>query len=157
MTSARATSELVMEIVPALTRLMRTKFREKRVGELSMAGFRTLAFIDMNEGASLSEVASQIGLELPSMSKLIDKLVLRELITREMHSGDRRRICLALTSHGKRELDEAHQHAQAYFSEKFSKLSEAERAHIAEAMQSIRILFDLNSAKSARKISAQPR
>ena len=50
-----------------------------------MAQFRTLAFVDANQGASLSEVAGHIGLGLPSMSKLVDALVNRELLTRDVH------------------------------------------------------------------------
>jgi DNA-binding MarR family transcriptional regulator len=153
--SSIQTSALVMDIVPLLMRLMRNKFREKRMGELSMAQFRTLAFIDGNPGASLSEVASHIGLGLPSMSKLIDRLVTRNLITRDMHAQDRRRICLALTRLGRRELDEAYRHAQTFFAGKFSRLSEGERTRVADALRLLRTLFALNAAEP-NEVSAQP-
>lgn len=144
MTSPRQTAALVMDNIPLLMRLLRTKFREKRVDELSMAQFRTLAFVDVNQGASLSEVASHIGLSLPSMSKLVDALVNRKLITRGMHGEDRRRICLALTAKGKRELDEAYLHTQSFFAEKFAELTDDERMQIAGAMNMMKELFTLN-------------
>lgn len=150
MTSPRQTAALVVDNVPLLMRLLRTKFREKRVGDLSMAQFRTLAFIDANHGASLSEVAGHIGLGLPSMSKLVDALVNSKRLTREMHGGDRRRICLTLTSRGKRELDEAYQHTQTFFAEKFAKLTDAERTQIAGAMNIMKKLFELNSKRPER-------
>ncbi len=148
MTSPRQTAALIMDNVPLLMRLLRTKFREKRVGDLSMVQFRTLAFVDANEGASLSEVAGHIGLGLPSMSKLVDALVNRKLLTRDMHGKDRRRICLTLTGKGKRELDEAYQHTQSFFAEKFAELTNNERTQIAEAMNVMRKLFALNSKMS---------
>ncbi len=145
MTSPRQTAALVVDNIPLLMRLLRTKFREKRAGELSMAQFRTLAFVDTNQGASLSDVANHIGLALPSMSKLVDALVKRNLLTRDMHGTDRRRICLALTAEGKQELDEAYQHTQAFFAEKFAELSAAKRTQIAESINIMKQLFDLSS------------
>jgi len=147
-TSPSQTAALVMDNIPLLMRLLRAKYREKRVGDLSMAQFRTLAFVDANQGASLSEVAEHIGLGLPSMSKLVDALVKRKLLTRELHGTDRRRICLALTSKGKRELDEAYQHTQSFFAEKFAELSNDERTQIGEAMNVMRKLFALEQKVS---------
>ena len=144
MTSPRQTAALVMEDIPLLMRLLRTKFREKRVGDLSMAQFRTLAFVDANQGASLSEVAGHIGLSLPSMSKLVDALVNSKRLTREAHGTDRRRICLALTGRGKRELDDAYRHTQSFFTEKFSGLTDQDRAQVVEAINIMKDLFALD-------------
>jgi len=148
-TSPRQTSALVMDNIPLLMRLLRTKFREKRTGDLSLVQFRTLACVDANQGASLSEVAGSIGLGLPSMSKLVEALVNRKLLTRDMHGKDRRRICLTLTAKGKRELDEAYQHTQSFFAEKFAELTDDERTQIVEAMNTMRKLFALDPKGSA--------
>lgn len=102
--SADDVANQIMNVIPAVMRLIRSKFREQRAAELSVAQFRTLAFIDIHDGISLSDVAGHIGLTLPSMSKMVDGLVNRKLVSREMHSSDRRRICLALTDAGKKEL-----------------------------------------------------
>lgn len=144
MPTPRETAALVIEDIPMLMRLLRTKFREKRTGDLSMVQFRTLAYVDANEGASLSDAANHIGLGLPSMSKLVDALVIKQLLTREPHGEDRRRICLALTTRGKRELDEAYQHTQSFFADKFAELTEEERTRIAEAIYIMKKLFALN-------------
>ena len=145
MTSPHQTAELVMDNIPLLMRLLRTKFREKRVCDLSIAQFRTLAFVDANNAASLSDAACHIGLGLPSMSKLVDALVNRGLLTRTMHGTDRRRICLALTNDGKRELDDAYQHTQSFFAEKFAELTDDERTQITDAFNTIKELFALDS------------
>ncbi len=144
MPSPRQTGALIMDNIPSLMRLLRTKFREKRVGDLSMAQFRTLAFVNANQGTSLSEAAGHIGLGLPSMSKLVDALVTSDRLTRNAHGTDRRRICLALTDTGKRELDEAYQHTQSFFAEKFARLSDDDREQIAGAINLMRDLFALD-------------
>ncbi len=143
--SSYQTAALVMDNIPLLMRLLRAKFREKRVGDLTMAQFRTLGFVDANNNASLSDVAGYIGLSLPSMSKLVDALVNQGLLTRSEHGKDRRRICLALTGAGKRELDEAYRHTQSFFAEKFAELTEDERAQVSGAMNLLKKLFALDS------------
>lgn len=124
-------------------RLLRTKLRERRSGELSLAQFRTLAFVDANRGASLSETAGHIGLSLPAMSRLVDSLVRAQLLARSAHGADRRRICLQLTPAGKRELDQAYRYAEAYFSDKFAELSDAQRTQLAGSIHMLRQLFML--------------
>ena len=148
MTSPRQIAALVMDNIPLLMRLLRTKFREKRIGDLSMAQFRTLGFVNANRGASLSEAAGHIGVSLPSMSILVDALVNRQLLTREVHGKDRRRVCLALTAKGKRELDEAYQHTQSFFAEKFAELTEDERTQVAGAIDLLKRLFALDPETS---------
>ena len=144
-----------MDNIPLLMRLLRTKFREKRIGDLSMAQFRTLGFVNSNQGASLSEAAGHIGVSLPSMSKLVDTLVTRDLLTREVHGKDRRRICLVLTGEGKRELDEAYRHTQSFFAEKFSELTDDERNQIAGAIHIMKDLFALNPKISLLEVSRE--
>ena len=148
MTSPRQLAALVMEDVPLLMRLLRRKFREKPIGDLSMAQFRTLGFVDANQGASLSEAAGHIGVSLPSMSKLVDALVNRKLLTRVTHGSDRRRVCLALTGEGKRELEEAYQHTQSFFTEKFAELTEEQRTQLAGGMDLMKELFALDPKPS---------
>ena len=135
-------------------RILRTKFREMGAGSMSMVQFRTLTFVNTNQGASLSETATAIGLSMPSMSKLVDALVNMNLINREMHGGDRRRICLSLTERGKSELDEAYRYTQTYFTQKFSELTENERGQIKSAMNVMKKLFLLEpKLKSSEQVN----
>ena len=143
MTSPRETAALVIENVPQLMRLLRSKLREKRPGELTMAQFRTLAFVEANKGASLSEAAGHIGLSLPAMSRLVDSLVHQQLLARSAHGIDRRRICLGLTPAGKRELEVAYHYAESFLAGKFAELSGAERSRLAHSINVLSQLFML--------------
>ncbi len=132
---------LVMDTVLLIMRTIRSEMRRRRPSDLSVAQFRTLAFLNRYAGASLSDVADHVGLSLPSMSKLIDGLVARGYVVRKVSSADRRRVTLALTAAGRSTLQAVHQETQARLAELLATLSPIERAAVAQAMQALRPLF----------------
>src|SRR5512135_2320831 len=134
------TARQVLEIVPAVMRTIRAEFRSQRSRDLSVAQFRTLAYIKNNDGASLSSLAAHIGLTLPSMSKLIDGLVSRGLVTRNSDQEDRRKICLCLTAIGKDELESAYEHTQAFLIDKLSGLAKEDLDMVGRSMQILKSL-----------------
>ena len=134
-------AQQVMDVIPVVMRTMRAKLRERRAADISVPQFRAMAFINRNEGASLSDLSTHIGLTLPSMSKLIDGLVSRKLISRTSHSQDRRRVSLSLTPLGHNELNAAYGHTQKYIAEKMSNLGDEDLKTIARVMQILRELF----------------
>ena len=137
---AKNTAYQVLDVVPLVMRTIRSEFRQRRSADLSVPQFRTLAYTQNNAGTSLSDLACHIGLTLPSMSKMVDGLVDRGLITREGHADDRRRICLKLTEPGKDKLDTANFQTQALIEEKLAGLGPAELETVSQAMM---ILKDL--------------
>ena len=139
----QGTAQQVMDVVPLVTRTIRAKLRERRSADISLPQLRAMAYINRNDGASLSALSAHIGLTLPSMSKLVDGLVIRNLITRTSHSQDRRRVCLSLTPQGHNELNAAYEHTQKYIVEKMSVLGEEDLKTIARAMQVLTELFTL--------------
>ena len=139
--TVQETAHQVLEIVPAVMHTIRAEFRTQRSRDLSVAQFRTLAYIKNNDGASLSSLAAYIGLTLPSMSKLIDGLVGRGLVTRSSDLDDRRKICLCLTDTGKDELASAFEHTQSFLADKISALSKQDVDTLSRAMQILRSLF----------------
>ena len=140
-TSSRDTAREVLEVVPLVMRTVRTEMRDRRAQDLSVPQFRTLGFVERHPGTSLSELAEHIGLTLPSMSKLIDGLVERKLVTRQGRSDDRRRITLALTARGCALLESAHEATLGSIAERVSALSENERATVVRAMRILQPLF----------------
>lgn len=136
-----ATARELLDMVPRVMRDVRSQMRHHRASDLSVPEFRTLGFLSNHTGVSLSDVADHIGLTLPSMSKLIDGLVERKLVTREFDSADRRRVTLALTGRGRTILQAAHTSTQDYLAQVVSALSPAERATVVQAMRVLRPLF----------------
>ncbi len=134
-------AQQVLEAVPLVMRTIRGQLRSHRSADISVPQFRAMGYIDRNDGASLSDLASHIGLTMPSMSKLIDGLVSRKLVTRASHSTDRRRICLSLTPLGREELREAHRFTEKYLADRISGLDESDLQTITRAMQILKSLF----------------
>ncbi len=139
-TSEETAAEL-LDVVPRVMRAVREQMRRHRTADLSVPEFRTLGFLSGHAGASLSDVADHIGLTLPSMSKMIDKLVERKLLTREFGTVDRRRMTLSLTGRGRAILQAARAPTQSFLAESLSRLSPEERAAVVKAMRVLRPLF----------------
>ncbi|MBI1876757.1 MAG: MarR family transcriptional regulator [Chloroflexi bacterium] len=131
----------VLEVIPLIMRAIRAQMRRHRALGLSVPQFRTLAYLNYYQGASLSDAAEFIGLTPPSMSKLIDGLVARQLVAREISPDDRRRVTLALTSAGRAALQAAREATLAYLAQRLAELSAEERATVGQAMQTLRPLF----------------
>jgi DNA-binding MarR family transcriptional regulator len=131
----------VLDVIPQVMRLIRGELREHREAELSVAQFRSLTFLDRHSGASLSELAEHIGLALPSMSKLVDGLVERGLVTRQEDAADRRRVVLCLTASGNECVRAAIEATQHYLSSRLALLTPEERATVVRAMGALRAVF----------------
>ena len=149
--SAQDAAQAVLDVVPAVMRVIRAEMRNHRGCDVNVPQFRTLGYLNRYRGASLSQVADHIGLTLPSMSKLVDGLVARKLVTRQTFSGDRRRVTLALTARGRASLESSLEYTEAYLAERLTMLSESDRATIVQAMQLLDPLF-----RSERAVEAEP-
>lgn len=151
---SKETARRVLEVVPLIMRTVRTEMRASGALNLSVPQFRTLGFVDRHPGTSLSDVAAHIGLTLPAMSKLVDTLFERKLLTRQSYANDRRRITLALTPRGTALLRTAYAATQTALAERLASLSEKERATIIAAMDILHPLFAHQKASACEP--AQP-
>jgi DNA-binding MarR family transcriptional regulator len=135
------TAHQVLEAVPLVTRAIRAQLRRHRGADISVPQFRSMGYLDVNNGASLSDLASHIGLTMPSMSKLIDGLVSRGLVNRVHDSHDRRKVCLSLTPPGREQLRSAHRSTEKFLAERMSALPDDELNSISQAMDLLKRLF----------------
>ena len=132
----------ILETVPLVMRSIRSELRKHASKELSVPQFRTLSFLSRRKGASLSEVAGHIGLTLPTMSTLIDGLVIRNFAVRRTHPKDRRRMILELTDRGQATLRSARDAAQTYLAELIEPLSAEERITVVNSMRILGSIFE---------------
>ena len=138
--SDQACARALLDTVPLVMKNIREQMRRHRSG-LTVPQFRVLCFISSAMGNSLSSVADFIGLSLPAMSRLVDGLVEKRLMTRRPCDDDRRHVRLGVTPAGKTAIDEARQMAQAHMAEALTLLTARQRAAIAGAMQTLRTVF----------------
>jgi DNA-binding MarR family transcriptional regulator len=139
----------VLDVVPMVFRVIRTELRKYGTKEVSLPQFRTLAFVYRNEGTSLSEVADHMVLTLPTMSMLVDGLVVRGLISRREDREDRRRMTLTLTQAGRARFESARAATMANLEQRLRQLSASDRATVTAAMRILRERFT-GGEKTAR-------
>jgi DNA-binding MarR family transcriptional regulator len=142
----------ILEAIPMVMWAIRKDMRNYRGFDLSVPKFRVLIFLNRHEGASLSEIAEHMGLALPSMSKMIDGLVDRNMVIRQMDPGDRRRVTLAPTALGRTAMQSALEATAARMAERLSALPPPGRRTILEAMQILESAFGCGrEAKAAQE------
>src|ERR1700691_3320339 len=101
-----ATAEDV--VIPALLRAARGSYSQAINAKLEAAGFGDLprngAFVlggMGNHGGTAADMVRGLGVTKQAASQLIDTLVLRGYLTRQVNPDDRRRMTVALTDRGR--------------------------------------------------------
>jgi DNA-binding MarR family transcriptional regulator len=133
----------LMDTAPKIIQSIRFEMRRGHGAYLSIPQFRSLRFIQRNPDASLSDLASHLGLTLPSVSKLADGLVKKELISRQESTTDRRRLTLVLTQSGESIINSARANAQVNIAKILINLSNEELNTIHRALELLNPLFTL--------------
>jgi MarR family transcriptional regulator for hemolysin len=126
----------LLDVAPMVMRIIRANMRDHAATDLSVPQFRALGFVDRHAGASLSDVAEHLGLQLPSVSRLVDGLVARTLMTRQEQATDRRYVTLRVTR-----LQTAYDSARAYLTDQLAVLPEAKLKIVIDALCILRPLF----------------
>jgi DNA-binding MarR family transcriptional regulator len=110
------------------------------VGELdlSISQIRILHLLTREvEAASLKTLADAIGLSLPAVSRSIDGLVHRGLVTREENADDRRLKSVRATAEAHDLVDRLTELRLAGIAEFVSTLSDEERADLSNALSPV--------------------
>jgi DNA-binding MarR family transcriptional regulator len=135
-----AASEL-LEVVPMVMREIRSMMRSQGSSDLTVPQFRTLAFVNRNQGSPLCKVADHMGLTSASASTLVDGLIKRGMMTREDQPDNRRRVRLVVTSRGKAILETSRRGTMTILAKKLSSVSADNREVIVKAMETLRSVF----------------
>lgn len=69
-------------------------------GELTLPQWRALVVIGRGEAARVGEIATAVGMTLPSASRLVRRLEGRGLVTTERDAADRRATLVRMTAKG---------------------------------------------------------
>jgi DNA-binding MarR family transcriptional regulator len=122
--------------------------------ELSISQIRTLQLLTRElEGASLKALADAIGLSLPAVSRSVDALVQRGLVTRTENAGDRRLKTVRATPAAHSLVDRLMDMRVAGLTDFVRSLTPAERQKLASALAPIVAREDIAAMCIARKDS----
>lgn len=125
-----------------LLRLIRSEIRDRRPGGLTMAQFRVLHLAHRDPDRSLADVAEDLGVSAPAVTKLVDILTERGLVARTAVKDDRRSFHLALTPAGLALLREARRALEARVAKRLDALPAAEAAALARGLAVLRSRLD---------------
>ena len=139
-----------MDTAFLVIRLVRAEVRRSRPGNLSLQQVRALGSVEYSPGASLSHVAEQLGVALPSASHLVEGLVRRGLLARRTDAADRRQISLDLTAKGERALQRAFDVTRAELTHRLAPLNHSQRAAVVDAMRLLRPLLGSAETTAAK-------
>ena len=139
--TAAACAKSMMETLPFVMRTIGVEMRHRHEPELSMPQFVALMNVWHCPGISVSDVKRELGSTLSATSKLLDGLIARQLLRREVNPEDRRRATLFLTEQGYATVQKVHENSQSYLLEKLTQASDDALTAITAGMEALRRVF----------------
>jgi DNA-binding MarR family transcriptional regulator len=130
-----ACAEAVVQTGLAVSRLVRAQLRRGKASGLTLPQLRALGFVNADPACAPSQLAEYLMLSRPAVTRLIDDLVRRRLITRRPHPGDRRRLRLSVTAAGRARLEAYFAQARAVVAARLDALSPRDRDTVERAMR----------------------
>lgn len=152
MTHAHESATRLLDTIPLIMGTLRHEIRSFRPSGVSVPQFRVLVFLSMHDGAMLSQLSDHIGLMRPTMSKMVDGLVRRGWVWRQIPPENRRCINLGLTEDGKAVMNQARDEARRKMAGLLENLTVDEQKTVQSALQMLyRVFSQGNSASPSRK------
>ncbi|MCY4652924.1 MAG: MarR family transcriptional regulator [Dehalococcoidia bacterium] len=131
---------LVEKLVERMTRIQR-HLRARRAAawleqDLTMQQAKTLFFLS-DGPRRMSGIAKRFGVETPSATTMIDRLVAKGLVERGRDPSDRRAVVCSLTEAGSETVERFWSLRSARFEELAAELSAEELADVVSAMETM--------------------
>ncbi|MGK2849209.1 MAG: MarR family winged helix-turn-helix transcriptional regulator [Minisyncoccota bacterium] len=104
---------------------------------LSFVQLETLKFIHEHQKSLMKDVAEYLAIAPPSLTPLIDSLVMRHLLERSVSVADRRATCLMLTEDGRETLQTFLKKKMEKMEKIFQKLSGEEQEIFIKILQKL--------------------
>ena len=129
------TEQTAERLHSAAIRMLRMLRRQDSASGVTGPRLSALSVLVFAKGMSLAELAAAEQVSAPTMTRLVDGLVRRGLVTRETEPGDRRRVRIAATGEGVRLLEEGRARRVRALSERLGRLADSERRALERAAE----------------------
>jgi DNA-binding MarR family transcriptional regulator len=106
--------------------------------DITPAQFRALRVLRRHGVQRLSELSDHLRIAARSATEVVDALELRGLVERRPDPGDRRATLVELSDHGSGVLDAIREARGSEAERVFSRLSQADQAHLARILRKLR-------------------
>jgi len=140
MSPVAARTSLATDLRIAVNRLSRTLRNQKADSSVSDAQFSALARLHRDGAMTLADLSRQDGVTPPSMTKTVNALVERGLVSKDLHGDDRRKVLIGTTEAGAALVEETRRRRDAWLSPRLADLTPAERTTLADATEIMRRL-----------------
>ena len=121
-------SNAVLELIPHLLRATFKKHKDElSKGSITLPQFLSLDLLDNYGKLKMKEIARQLYISLPAATGMIDRLYRLGMVERKFSAKDRRVIEIALTSKGKKVLENTRHSRRKAIGDVFSHLTKKER------------------------------
>ena len=137
-------------ISPLRRGLLRAARNTERLPDIPDAQIEVLRALPVGITRSPGELATELGLSRPTVSNLLRAMEIAGLVTRQVPSGDGRRIDVAASARAVRLLERFDRAAAEVLAESFAALAESDRAALDAAVGPLERLRDVvqNAAAS---------
>lgn len=109
---------------------------------VSVLQMRVMLVIDRHGPLNLSALADRLDVSVPSASRLVDRLVEAQLVTRAVSPRSRREVSLTLTARGRRALAQLRRKRQEAIRGVLAHMSPQDRAALAAGLAAFSAAFD---------------
>ena len=145
----QVTIDKFWEVIPPLWRGIRKFIHDQAVDEfrITLSQFHILRHIHTGMD-SVSKLAKIGRISRPAISRGVDTLVQKGLVTRETDSDDRRHILLGLTPDGKALLEKLFGNTRSWMTDKMESLTNEEMEQINQAFDALQRAFTIQEHNS---------
>lgn len=142
------TMELFRQVILPLWHITRAQIRDLATSEykITSSQFHTIRRISRGD-ASVSALADCMHVSRPNVSRAVDELVQKSLVSRKRDPEDRRNIHLTLTEKGDDMIKDLHDKYREILADQFSILSDEELRALVSALKSMKKVIDHRTQK----------
>jgi DNA-binding MarR family transcriptional regulator len=112
---------------------------------VSVAGWVVLRVLFDHDSLPLKDIVSQVGVDQGALSRMVDRLKARGLVTRKESPNSRREVAISLTAEGRKLVPRLAREADENDRAHFNQLSARQRA---ELLATIKTLLSLDQGDS---------
>ncbi len=132
-----------LEVLTSIRRIVRAvSLHSRKLGRdagLTVPQLLTLRAVDAAgpDGTTASDILETVGVSPATLSGIVQRMVLADLLQRTRSTKDRRRVLLTLTARGRDVLRGAPRPLQARFVERFEGLDVQDKQALVDALQQV--------------------
>lgn len=141
-------NEVLVELFNDILTIEQSAIKADKLRDLSITEVHTIAAIGMYEARTMSEVASDLGITVGTLTTAINNLVKKDYVERKRIEEDKRVVLIQLTKKGKLAYRIHEKFHMDMIKNITSDLTEEETKVLTEALEKLNIFF-----KSKYKLS----